>query len=240
MHIFRKNSIFAPQIKIKTFINSQKCNIMKSCKDYRNQAWSALHLQWNEAALTMFFITAIAVLFNMPAPFLQVFGYPQSLYFATSGICLVVSIFLIAPLQWANENAFLDLNRDPETHIFPATWRNFIHDFATLVPVYVLTFLVLFFVGIFTLMIGTLILALAYSLVPFVIHDNPQLSPFEAMRQSRVMMRGHKAQLFLLYFSFIGWILLGCLSFGLAFFWIQPYICATVAAFYEDVKAEQV
>lgn len=213
---------------------------MKSCKDYRNQAWSALHLQWNEAALTMFFITAIAVLFNMPAPFLQVLGYPQSLFFATSGICLVVSIFLIAPLQWANENAFLDLNRDPETHIFPATWRNFIHDFATLVPVYVLTFLVLFFVGIFTLMIGTLILALAYSLVPFVIHDNPQLSPFEAMRQSRVMMRGHKAQLFLLYFSFIGWILLGCLSFGLAFFWIQPYICATVAAFYEDVKAEQV
>ncbi|MDR3336901.1 MAG: DUF975 family protein [Treponema sp.] len=39
-----------------------------------------------------------------------------------------------------------------------------------------------------------------------------------------------------LYLSFIGWGLLCCLSLGIGFLWLGPYISLSVANFYEDIK----
>lgn len=52
------------------------------------------------------------------------------------------------------------------------------------------------------------------------------------------MMRGHKLELFLLHLSFIGWALLCVLTLGIGLFWLVPYVQASQAAFYEDVKEE--
>lgn len=51
-------------------------------------------------------------------------------------------------------------------------------------------------------------------------------------------MDGNKMRLFLLDLSFIGWIILCLFTLGIGFFWLQPYMVATHAAFYEDLKAE--
>jgi uncharacterized membrane protein len=75
-------------------------------------------------------------------------------------------------------------------------------------------------------------------LVPFVIHDNPDIDYREALRTSRMMMRGHKMDLFLLYLSFIGWLLLCVLTLGVAALWVESYIYTSLAYFYEDIKAE--
>ena len=39
--------------------------------------------------------------------------------------------------------------------------------------------------------------------------------------------------------SFIGWIILGLITFGIGFFLIAPYIETTFAHYYEDLKKEQ-
>ena len=51
-------------------------------------------------------------------------------------------------------------------------------------------------------------------------------------------MSGNKMRLFLLDLSFIGWFLLGLITFGIAFLWITPYWNTARAAFYEDLMSD--
>ena len=89
-----------------------------------------------------------------------------------------------------------------------------------------------------TLMIGAIILGLAYGMVPFIIRDYKELGVRDVLRMSRMMMRGHKWQLFVLELTLIGWALLCILSLGIGLLWLQPYMATSYAHFYEDVKAE--
>ena len=52
-----------------------------------------------------------------------------------------------------------------------------------------------------------------------------------------MMMKGYKWKLFCMDLSFIGWAFLCILSFGIGFLWLQPYIEASHAKFYEELKA---
>lgn len=56
------------------------------------------------------------------------------------------------------------------------------------------------------LIIPGIIAALRYSMAYYIMMDNPQLSAFEALNQSKRMMVGFKFELFLLGFSYLGWI----------------------------------
>ena len=60
----------------------------------------------------------------------------------------------------------------------------------------------------------------------------------EAIELSMAMMDGHKWDLFCLELSFIGWAFLCVLSLGIGYLWLIPYMYASYAAFYEDVKNE--
>lgn len=68
------------------------------------------------------------------------------------------------------------------------------------------------------------------------IDEVDQLSVFDYITESRRLMDGHKMDLFLLELSFIGWHILGVLSFGLGYLWIKPYIATTEAVFYNKLK----
>ena len=90
-----------------------------------------------------------------------------------------------------------------------------------------------------TLGIGAIILSYAYSMVPYLLHDYPELTPREAMKISREMMRGQKWNLFVLDLTFIGWILLALCTVGVGMLFVQPYMLTARAAFYEDLKSEK-
>ena len=79
----------------------------------------------------------------------------------------------------------------------------------------------------------------SYAMTFFIMKDNPEMSGTEAITASRKMMDGHKLDLFVLDLSFIGWILLCGLTFGLLSFYVVPYMEATRAAFYENLKASK-
>ena len=71
-----------------------------------------------------------------------------------------------------------------------------------------------------------------YAMAPYLMAENPSLGVTEAIDQSKKLMDGHKWRLFCLGFSFIGWLLLACLTCGVGFVFLAPYIKAASTAFY--------
>lgn len=80
----------------------------------------------------------------------------------------------------------------------------------------------------------------SYMMTPFILGDDDikrgadQPSPITL---SRVMMDGHKKELFILILSFIGWFILGAITLNiLTIIFVGPYFQLTMANFYEKVK----
>ena len=78
--------------------------------------------------------------------------------------------------------------------------------------------------------------SLSYFMAPFILADNPNISPVQAITESRKIMNGHKMDLFLLGLSFIGWGLLVLITFGLLYIYVFPYMLITLQNFYDRIK----
>lgn len=102
----------------------------------------------------------------------------------------------------------------------------------------------MFLVGFFTFLWSLLLVVpgivrfYSYSMTPYILIDNPELSANQAINLSRKMMKGHKFDLFFLQLSFIGWIFLSIFTLGIGLLWVVPYMMAAQAAFYQDVRKE--
>jgi uncharacterized membrane protein len=86
------------------------------------------------------------------------------------------------------------------------------------------------------LIIPGIIAALSYSMTFFIIADDPEIKPMDAIDKSKKMMDGYKWKYFCLGLRFLGWALLCILTLGIGFLWLFPYIQVSTAKFYEDVK----
>lgn len=81
-----------------------------------------------------------------------------------------------------------------------------------------------------------LIKVLPYSLAYFILAEKPFITVKEALQESAKLMTGNRWNLFRLFLSFIGWYILSYFTFGLAMFFAWPYLSATIAAFYLELK----
>lgn len=81
-----------------------------------------------------------------------------------------------------------------------------------------------------------------YSQAMFILIDDPSKSPLQCIRESKEMMRGHKAELFKLDLSFLLLFLLTLLPLvGYGFrVWSIPYIGTTKAMYYEYLLGKSV
>lgn len=87
--------------------------------------------------------------------------------------------------------------------------------------------------------IGGVIKYYSYYMVPFIIAENPGIRALDAITLSRHMMKGHKWECFKLEWSFIGWKLLGSVTFGLVdIFYTNPYQTATMAEYYAELRSQ--
>lgn len=86
------------------------------------------------------------------------------------------------------------------------------------------------------LFIPGIIKGLSYSLVPYILYDEPELSIKDTLKKSEAMMKGFKGKLFLLYLSFFGWVILIPFTFGILSAWVIPYILYSQAKFYEEMR----
>lgn len=88
------------------------------------------------------------------------------------------------------------------------------------------------------LIIPGIIAWLRYSQTWYILADNNNISPMDAIRKSKEMMVGNIGKLFCLYCRFIGWFILCIVTLGLAGLYVGPYISVSIANFYEDLKNE--
>lgn len=86
--------------------------------------------------------------------------------------------------------------------------------------------------------IGGVIKKYSYSMVPYILAENPDMGANEAITLSRKMMKGHKWEYFVAELSFIGWELLNMITLGLSgIFYSNPYRAAFFGEFYAHVRA---
>lgn len=83
-----------------------------------------------------------------------------------------------------------------------------------------------------------IIKSFSYSMASYIMAENPTIEPKEAISQSMKLMNGHKAELFFLELSFLGWCILAVCTCGIGFIWLTPYMNKTLANFYEAIKNE--
>ena len=216
---------------------------MKTNQELKNSALAALKGNWAPAVLGAIFFTFATCLITSPGycanmaafdmPFFNSINPKLLKIFSNSSFLL--NFFLLYPLSLGYSVAHKELLQNGDAAITRNTVRLAFSDYVRnavsilLVYLYTLLWTLLFIVP-------GIIKGLAYSLTPFIVKDNPQLLPNEAINLSMKMMKGHKFDLFYLYLSFIGWILLAMLTLGVGLLWVIPYMQTSMAAFYLDVK----
>lgn len=112
------------------------------------------------------------------------------------------------------------------------------HDFVKVMGVTILMGLIVM-LGYICFIIPGIILTLSYSLVPIILIKKPELGIVETLKYSREKMQGHKLDAFVLGLSFIGWAILGTLTFGILYIWLFPYMQFTFTKFYLNILGEE-
>lgn len=79
--------------------------------------------------------------------------------------------------------------------------------------------------------------AFSYSMMWFIMADDPDISPLQALRKSKNMMMGHKNELLMLNLSFLGYLILSVMTFGILYIiYVGPYYQIALAEFYESLQ----
>ncbi|UTW66306.1 DUF975 family protein [bacterium SCSIO 12643] len=88
------------------------------------------------------------------------------------------------------------------------------------------------------LIIPGIIASISYSQTMFIMADDPNIGPMDAIDKSKEMMYGYKMKYFRMMLRLLGLGLLCILTLGIGFFFLIPYAQVLMAAFYQDLKGE--
>ena len=153
---------------------------------------------------------------------------------AVSSVLMGIGAFIIMPpLMLSLYMIYLNL-----THGIPPEIGDIFRGFNNIGKAIALFLWQVLFVFLWTLLliIPGIIKEFAYSMSFYILAENPNMTGLEALKESENMMYGHKMELFILQLSFIPWILLTIITFGIAGIYVGPYIQATMANFYNNLK----
>lgn len=152
---------------------------------------------------------------------------------------LAIKVFVGFPLEVGGRKYFLMAAKAPETgELVPFN----VVGMAFKGQVYKNIVKTLFFRSLYVflwtlcLIIPGIIRGYAYTFVPYILAENPNISHKRALELSIQMTDGEKLDMFMLDLSFILWWLLGCITCFIGFIFINPYYNATYAELYHTLK----
>lgn len=145
----------------------------------------------------------------------------------------LASLIVAPPLTLGLTMIFLGLTRNESPEV-----NTLFSGFSYMGPAILLNIMIAVFTCLWSLLfvIPGIIKGISYSMAYFVLADNPELSANEALDESKRITSGHIGDLFVLYLSFIPWFLLGAITCGLALIYVVPYVQATMANYYLELK----
>lgn len=175
--------------------------------------------------------------------------------YVVTGIC--VWFILAGPMTVGLKTLFLSLARQRLAGV-RCLFEGF-KAFGTALGAYLLIKIFVFLWSLLFIVPG-IVASYSYSMTYYLLADDPSLGPWQAIRRSKQMMRGYKWKLFCLGWRFFGWYVLCAMTFGIGlslasraestlarvlcimsfsigYLWLEPYIEASKAHFYEDVRA---
>lgn len=191
---------------------------MKTSSELRAQAWGALSGKWGMAVVATLVYGVISGVLSF-IPFVS--------WIAT----LLVSL----PLAYGFTVMLLNVVRGSDVQL--DTMGEGFKDYGRILGTMLLSSVYQFLWALLLIVPG-IIKGYSYALTPYLLKDHPELKFNAAIEESMRLMSGNKMRLFLLDLSFIGWFLLGLITFGIAFLWITPYWNTARAAFYEDLMSD--
>lgn len=160
------------------------------------------------------------------------------LFAAVAAVALALAlcwqIFLAMPLQVGRSRFFMESRQgySPFSTLFSTLRAPYLN----VVKVMLLTNLKIFLGSL--IIVPGIIWSYSYVMVPYLLAENPYMSTSRAMELSNEMMMGEKWHVFVLGLSFIGWIILGILTFGIGLFLLPPYVQATYAELYAALRSK--
>lgn len=86
------------------------------------------------------------------------------------------------------------------------------------------------------LVVPGIIKSLAYSQTYYILSDHPDMDGWSALKASEEMMKGHKEELFMIWLSFLPWVL-ACV-FVVPIFYFGPYYRAAMTEYYCRLSQE--
>lgn len=183
-------------------------------KDYRNLTWSKLKGNWG---------------------YLILISLIDSLILSLLGYTVIGVIIFAGPLTLGVTRCYLARSRGEKTAV-----KDMFNGFSNFVTSFILYFVntIFIFLWSFLLIIPGIVAELSYSMSCYVLSDNPNISASEARKKSIELMKGNRWKLFCLRFSFIGWILLSVLTFGILFIWVVPYMKLSETEFYKHISGQ--
>jgi uncharacterized membrane protein len=147
----------------------------------------------------------------------------------------IVSIAITGPLAVGMAIFSLSISRNQEPNV--SQLFNGFSKFGLAFGAYILM-LVFTILWMLLLIVPGIIAAISYSQTFFIIAENDSIDSMEAIDRSKKMMYGHKWKFFCLCLRFLGWFILSCLTFGIGFLWLIPYVQVSFAKFYNDIKTD--
>ena len=197
--------------------NEKAITEMPRNSEIRRAARYALRGNWTQAVLATLVYTLIC---------------------SAAGSIPLVGLLVVCPLEFGFMLCFLRLVRGEDSSEMVGDQFDVFNKYgrylggSLLVTLYTLLWMLLF-------IIPGIVKGYAYAMTPYVMNDRPDLDADDCIHESRMMMKGYKWKLFCMDLSFIGWAILCIFTLGIGLLWLQPYIEASHAKFYEELKARK-
>ncbi len=155
---------------------------------------------------------------------------------AIVGVSSFISFLFIGPITFGLSSLFLKQARDRKAMDVAGLFDGF-NDFG---QTFLLGFLSTLFIALWSMLfvIPGIVKTYSYSMIYYIKADHPEYDWKQCIDESRRIMNGHKWELFVLDLSFIGWMIVGSLCFGIGTLWVTAYMQAAKAQFYRAITGD--
>ena len=217
------------------------------------KARSGFHQQWGVAIL----VTLFGLLFSVPNQIISIMGnvtekpvefasvlgknlvdnivkFYNKNYMVLLIVSVAISLFLVI-IKYGECKLYVDIVEKKDAG-FSTIFDGLLYPIKAVVANIYIVVLVILWTMLF--IIPGLVAAIKYSMTSYIIAEDPDIPITDAVDMSKNMMNGHKLDYVMLIFSFIPWILVIMLTFGLATVYVTPYLNASCAQFYVMVRDE--
>lgn len=154
-----------------------------------------------------------------------------------AGVLELLWLFLVAaPLEIGVTKYYIQASEDSNAAM-DRCFDGFRYNWKNVVWIYLLMVMKLFLWSLLFVVPG-IIKAFEYSMIPYLLAENPNMTAKEAFETSKKMTDNEKWNLFVLDLSFVGWYLLGLLCCGIGTIFVAPYVRATEVQAYFVLKTK--